>query len=324
MNMHTPLVSVIIPNYNYAQYLHARIGTVLNQTFQDFELILLDDASTDHSADILRSYGNNPHTTHLVINTTNTGSPFAQWFKGIALAQGQYIWIAEADDLAEPNFLQTCVNLMQRHPQAALCHTGSYLIDSAGQRQPRDPNHWGHRSRKPYACLDGQAYASHNLYWKNYIINASAVLFSRQCAMSLNPSHYTGMRYCADWLFWFHMSLRGQVIEVHTCLNHFRQHPHKATTHSRTLGDGIREDAQIVALMEQQLPPMPPYKKRLRRGLLYRKVRRQQLPTHIRQQLFEYLAQTLGATPADYRLERRNQWLRLFLPHLITAKRERL
>lgn len=101
-----PLVSVIIPNYNYARYLDARIESVLNQTFTDFELILLDDVSTDDSLKVFDQYKDNPHVSCLVVNETNSGSPFKQWMKGILLAQGKYIWIAEADDLAESDFLE--------------------------------------------------------------------------------------------------------------------------------------------------------------------------------------------------------------------------
>lgn len=64
----SPLVSVIVPNYNYAPYLKDRIDSILNQTYQDFELILLDDASNDQSADILYAYQDNPHVSHIIIN----------------------------------------------------------------------------------------------------------------------------------------------------------------------------------------------------------------------------------------------------------------
>ena len=84
----SPKVSVVVPNYNHAPYLKTRIGSILEQTFQNFELILLDDCSTDGSADILRSYADNPHVACTDINTRNTGSPFAQWLKGIGRAKG--------------------------------------------------------------------------------------------------------------------------------------------------------------------------------------------------------------------------------------------
>lgn len=104
-----PLVSVIIPNYNYARFLEKRIESVLLQTCTDFEIILLDDASTDNSVFILNKYQTNAHVSYVDINSVNTGSPFAQWQKGIALSRGKYIWIAESDDLASPSFLEKAV-----------------------------------------------------------------------------------------------------------------------------------------------------------------------------------------------------------------------
>ena len=74
----TPTVSVIVPNYNHAAYLRERLDSILNQTFQDFELILLDDCSTDASLLMLRDYATHPRVSQLVVNEKNTGSTFAQ------------------------------------------------------------------------------------------------------------------------------------------------------------------------------------------------------------------------------------------------------
>ena len=101
-----PTVSVIIPNYNHAPFLKQRIESVLNQSFQDFEMILIDDCSTDGSREIIESYRNNPHVSHIVYNDSNSGSAFLQWNKGIELAKGDWIWVAESDDYAEPTFLE--------------------------------------------------------------------------------------------------------------------------------------------------------------------------------------------------------------------------
>ena len=96
--MRMPLVTVIIPNYNHAKYLRQRIDTVLNQTYTSFEVIILDDCSTDNSKDIILSYKDNPHISNIVLNSENSGSTFKQWNKGFELAKGDYIWIAESDD----------------------------------------------------------------------------------------------------------------------------------------------------------------------------------------------------------------------------------
>src|SRR5207342_2166753 len=81
-----PEVSVIIPNYNHAVYLEQRIESVLNQTFQDFELIILDDCSPDNSRDVIDQYRVNSKVSHIVYNSINSGSTFKQWQKGIELS----------------------------------------------------------------------------------------------------------------------------------------------------------------------------------------------------------------------------------------------
>ena len=70
------MVSVIVPNYQHAPYLRERIDSILNQTYQDFEVILLDDCSKDESRDILLSYQDHPKVSHVVLNEENTGNTF--------------------------------------------------------------------------------------------------------------------------------------------------------------------------------------------------------------------------------------------------------
>src|SRR5690349_3561194 len=109
MILMTPKVSVIVPNYNHARYLKQRIDSVLNQTFTDFELILLDDHSTDESLSIIENYRNHPRVSAIILNAENSGSTFRQWRKGLEQAKGQFVWIAESDDSADANFLEKTV-----------------------------------------------------------------------------------------------------------------------------------------------------------------------------------------------------------------------
>lgn len=99
-------ISIIVPSYNHASYLEKRLESIFNQTYQNFEVILLDDASTDRSEEILNKYKVNSKVSHLIVNKENSGSPFKQWEKGVELAKGDYIWIAESDDFCEKQFLE--------------------------------------------------------------------------------------------------------------------------------------------------------------------------------------------------------------------------
>src|SRR5260221_12262396 len=105
-----PTVSVIIPNYNHAQFLRQRVDSVLGQTFQDFELILLDDCSTDESQSILREYASDPRV-RMEFNEKNSGSTFKQWNKDVRLTREEYVWIVDSDDYAARHLLESLVSL---------------------------------------------------------------------------------------------------------------------------------------------------------------------------------------------------------------------
>ena len=127
-----PLVSVIIPNYNHAAFLKQRIESVLNQTFQDFELIILDDCSTDNSKEIIEEYRSNPKVKSIVYSKMNSGSPFEQWRKGIVLAKGEYVWIAESDDWASLDFLHELISNLSKKKNVGICFCDSNWVDNDG------------------------------------------------------------------------------------------------------------------------------------------------------------------------------------------------
>ena len=103
-----PVVSVIVPNYNHAQFLPSRLDSILGQTFADFEVIYLDDASTDNSERVIAPFLED-RRIRVIRNTVNSGSAFKQWNRGVREARGEYVWIAEADDSAEPTLLSRLV-----------------------------------------------------------------------------------------------------------------------------------------------------------------------------------------------------------------------
>lgn len=322
-----PLVSVIIPNYNYARFLEERIEAVLSQTLKDFEIILLDDASSDNSVSILNKYRENTHVFCVDINSINTGSPFAQWQRGIALSHGKYIWIAESDDLAEPSFLEKTVCALEQYPQASYCFTGSHSINEYGEMFPVDFDRWTTKQKRRSANLGvfaGKDYVIHNLYWVNYIYNASGVVFRRECFERITDYSCFSMRYCGDWLFWVEMSLQGDVIEIYEKLNRFRQHEHSTTVKSYITGDGLKEDLLVVKAIEDVLPSFSYWKKMLRRGIFYKKIKRLKTETGIKDKLYQDLKTLLNGNIVDFCIERLNKNLSFLIPCLLTRDRDRL
>ena len=108
----TKRVSVVVPNYNYEKYFDKRIDTILEQTYPIYELIVLDDASTDGSVAIIEEKLAEVREKYpdlqikFVVNQTNSGKAMLQWKKGFEMATGDYVWIAEADDLCSRRFLK--------------------------------------------------------------------------------------------------------------------------------------------------------------------------------------------------------------------------
>src|SRR6266852_6763107 len=109
-------VSVIVPNYNHSRYIGQRIESVLNQTYPDFELLILDDMSPDNSREIIERYRQNPRV-RIEYNDRNSGNTYLQWQKGIALTSSEYIWIAESDDYADSGLLSCLIARLDAHPR---------------------------------------------------------------------------------------------------------------------------------------------------------------------------------------------------------------
>lgn len=129
-----PKVTILIPFYNRAAYLHAAIESVLCQTFTDFELLLIDDGSTDDSADVVAGF-HDPRI-RLLRNETNLGIP-ATRNRGVAEARGEYLAFLDSDDIALPQRLARQVAFMDKHPEYAA--TGAWIewIDTCGTRSGR-------------------------------------------------------------------------------------------------------------------------------------------------------------------------------------------
>ena len=176
------LVSVIIPNYNHATFLRLRIDSVLNQTFQDFEVIILDDCSTDASREIIEDYRSHSRVVAVFYNEKNSGSTFLQWMKGMELASGRWIWIAESDDIADRYILQRVMEVTEANENTGLVFVQSHMINHEGQILGSMISHtsifkspiWDSNFR-----MSGLEFIRRFMLIQNSIPNASAVFFKR-------------------------------------------------------------------------------------------------------------------------------------------------
>ncbi|MEM7186351.1 MAG: glycosyltransferase, partial [Bacteroidota bacterium] len=209
-------VSIIVPNFNHLEFLPRRMDSILSQTHERIELILLDDASSDGSVEFLRQYERYPKVKHLVINSENSGSPFMQWQRGIALAEGDFIWLAESDDYCEPNFLEELLRFnSEKNNTLDIIYSQSVDVDENGEEVANrieytenfEPNIW-----RDNFVLDGTTFIKKYLKEKCVIPNASAAIFRRSALgkPALSTDHQQ-MRICGDWFFWLKLARSGTV-----------------------------------------------------------------------------------------------------------------
>lgn len=233
-----PFVSVVIPNYNHARYLDQRIQSVLNQTYTRFEVIILDDCSSDNSREIIAQYENDVHVSHIVFNEVNSGSVFKQWAKGISLAKGELIWIAESDDYCEANLLEELISAYSKNENTVIAYSTTKVVDENGNVLEN-----GYVGKNQY--FKGEQFAKRYLTLENFIKNASCAVFRKEDALSI-PSNYQNYLGAGDYLFWTELALRGNVAIVNKNLSCFRRHSGVVTSKRGSDGTNMCEEKMIL------------------------------------------------------------------------------
>jgi len=246
---------VIVPNYNHERFLDERMESILNQDYQDFELIFLDDASTDGSRDLfLDKYAGLPRVQHH-FNEANTGNPFRQWNRGVSRASGQFIWIAESDDFADPRLLGSLVEKLQSNPRAGVAYTQSLRVDPEGSII-NSGTHWtadlDHDLWSRDFVRSGEELCRKYLAVKNVIPNASAVVFRRSVFDGIGGA-CEDYRLVGDWITWIHMMLVSDVCFVAEPWNRFRVHPQTVRSGSVLDGRWALEHYRVIQDLTQKV-----------------------------------------------------------------------
>jgi glycosyltransferase involved in cell wall biosynthesis len=122
-------LSVIMPNYNHGQLIGTALEAILNQSFKPLEVIVIDDASTDNSVDVIQEFARRDTNVRLFRNERNMGVVFTA-NKGFGYASGEYVYFASADDRILPGFFEKSMNLLTRYPQAGLCCSNPIIFES--------------------------------------------------------------------------------------------------------------------------------------------------------------------------------------------------
>jgi glycosyltransferase involved in cell wall biosynthesis len=213
-----PAISVIVPNYNHAPYLPARLRSVMRQTLPVQEIVVLDDRSTDNSLAVIRESASADARIRIYENEVNSGNPFRQWQKGIEEISGDLVWIAESDDIAHPGLLEElCPFLNDGGLGMAFCDSVSIGEREEVLSPPYSVVYSGLPGFVPGADfrMPGAAFAASFLSVRNYVFSASAVLWRAEALRSAIAAAGTRLEACrmaGDWLLYAQLCAAGHAV----------------------------------------------------------------------------------------------------------------
>jgi glycosyltransferase involved in cell wall biosynthesis len=216
-----PRVSIGLPVYNGEEYLKYALDSILSQTYEDFELIVSDNGSTDRTEKICRDYASKDKRIRYYRNDKNLG---AAWnFNHVfELSSGEYFKWATHDDLYAPDFLRKCIELLDKDPSVVLCHTKTTWIDPQGKScnkyevtpptdSPKPAQRFGYLICVNYPCFP---------------------LFGLMRAESARATRLFGNYMHADRIFLARLALLGRFYEISEYLFFSRVHPGQSTMYS--------------------------------------------------------------------------------------------
>ena len=206
----SPLVSIILPTYNCAAFLSHSIGTILSQTYNSYEIIVIDDGSTDNTKEVLYPFMQRIKYIRL---EQNKGLPTARNI-GIRSAQGKYIAFIDADDLWLPEKLQTDIEYFETHPEVSMVYSKHINIDEKG-----DDLGGNTKKQLPSGNIFTQLFSE-----QNFIITSSVVV--RKEVFETTGLFDEQLFNCQDWDMWLRIAFHFKVAGINKPLVKYRHNPH--------------------------------------------------------------------------------------------------
>lgn len=243
-------IGAVIPNYNYARYLPERFASVQAQSRPVDCLVFLDDASTDDSWQVAEQIpwdGARPPV--MARNTANSGDVLGQWRAGVARLETDLVWIAEADDRADPAFLDALAARLDADDAAIFAFCDSAAIGADGTRTaPNTQGYYAALGPNPLAAdavFTAEEFAAACLCPRNLVVSASAVLWrTRALAAALAAVAGESWRCAGDWRVYLEACQGGRIHYLAAPLSEHRRHDRSVTGST----PGPRHYAEVVAM----------------------------------------------------------------------------
>jgi glycosyltransferase involved in cell wall biosynthesis len=223
-----PTVSAIVPCFNHARFLQARLDSILAQRKLPDEIILLDDASTDGSQELLRAAADLvPVPCRVYINKQNSGNVFRQWRKGLSHATGDLIWICESDDFADEGFLEALVPYFT--DPAVMVGFGKIEFADVDGRLNDWLDHYRGEAAPPEFWKTQRVESAYEWFrgpfgLLNAIPNVGGCVFRRQTLESRVWREAQRYSTCGDWYLYIQLARAGRIAYDCEAVSYFRQH----------------------------------------------------------------------------------------------------
>ena len=217
------VVSIIIPSYNHAHYLSHTLRSVLVQTYDDWEAIIVDDGSTDDTSAVVAQFAD-PRVRY--IHQQNRGLPAAR-NAGIAAAQGSYLAFLDADDEWEPDFLARCTAVLERNAEAAGVYTGHHYCDETGLILPQSSVPCVPADQLRRRLLEGGFFPPCAV-----VVRADAV---REAGLFDTSLAGRGVE---DWDLWLRITRRHPMLALPEPIARYRVHPGSMSTNAAAMHAG--------------------------------------------------------------------------------------
>ena len=222
-----PKVTVLVPSFNHGCYLRKRIESIMAQTYGNFELIVIDDCSSDDSAAVITSL-QGMYGFKYIANNKNSGTPFAAWEHILHLALGDYIWICESDDYADPIFLDCAVKAITNVPNAVIAYCDSWIIDENDHQVDHTDTYfhdiWRESRWDKSFNQNGNEELNRFQLRGQTVPNMSSMLFSAAAFRKAFRPFMKKLKLTGDWLFVGLLMKYGAVVYFKETLNNFRRH----------------------------------------------------------------------------------------------------
>lgn len=242
--MMMPQISVIFTSYNHCEFLRQALDSLLIQTFTDFELIIVDDCSTDGSQEILREYAEKDKRIKLYLLEKNTGSYVHSTNFGATMASAPYIIFEQCDDYAEPTQLEKLYCAAQQYPEVGVIYSSSRMVDAEGCNLGNDYDYRSSFFKK--VCIMDTLISGEQMgtfFLESCVIpNLSAALIKRKWFEEMNGLS-TNYLVLADWDFWFKLTTKCDFYYLREPLNNFRQH-------NTTIRKSVKMNRQISEIFK--------------------------------------------------------------------------